>query len=234
MNKQEFYKQKYRELKPGWQDSATIYRGMADALLSEDTRVLDVGCGHVDFMKDVYQKSDFVYGMDPNKKTLERNDTIKNKIHGSVEAIPFPDEFFDVVVSAWVLEHLEFPRRAFEEMYRVLKPGGKVIFLTPNAWNYNVWSIRLMPGRFQDFFTRKLYQRQAHDTFPTFYRINSIKTINRILRPIGFKKVQLIFNGDPSYISFNDVLFRIACFVEERFDSRFETLKVHLIGVYEK
>ncbi len=234
MSRQELYKEKYRQIKLGWHDSATLYAGLIDSLVDENTKILDVGCGHVDFMKPVYGKTQHTYGLDPNLRTLERNEIINHKKHGSVEKIPFPDDFFDLVVSAWVLEHLKFPLVAFQEIYRTLKPGGKVIFLTPNTWNYNVWLIRLIPELFHDFLTRRLYQRQDHDTFDTFYRINSPRKIDKILLPLGYKKVKLILNGDPSYISFNDFLFKIACLIEKVIDNRLSFLKVHLIGIYEK
>jgi len=143
--------------------------------------------------------------------------------------------FFDLVVSAWVLEHLDHPEQVFREIYRVLKPGGKVIFLTPNIWNYNVWVIRMIPNRFHAFFTRKLYGRQANDTYQVRYKINSVNKIDRTLLPIGFKKAQVILNGDPSYISFNKLLFKFARYVESLLDTGFlKTAKVHLISTYQK
>jgi hypothetical protein len=108
------------------------------------------------------------------------------------------------------------------------------VFLTPNAWNYNVWMIRLVPDRLHHFFTRRLYGRGEGDTFPTRYRMNSPRAVRKVLDSVGFNEVQLIQNGDPSYISFNDVLFRLACVVEVALDRWFAAGKVHLIGVYRK
>jgi len=234
MDRQNFYKEKYRQLKPDWQDCLSMYINLIDNIVDRNSKILDVGCGHGNFMKSVYQKTEFTYGIDPDKRVLDRNQIIKNKVCGDAYSLPFPDDFFDLVVSAFVIEHLENPTKAFKEFYRVLKPNGKVVFLTPNTWNYNVWIIRLIPEKFHDFFTRKLYARQEHDTFSKFYRINTIKKINEVLKPLGFKKVSLILNGDPSYISFNKFLFKIACFFEDVLDKWFKFAKVHLIGIYEK
>ena len=234
-NKQEFYRQEYRRLRPGWKDSLTLYREVIDQCTHADTYILDIGCGHADFLTSIYAKTEHTYGIDPDANALSKNTTIRNTFVGTADSLPFEDNFFDLVVLAWVLEHLDSPEKAFREIYRVLKPGGSVIFLTPNTWNYNVWIIRLIPNRFHDFFTRKLYNRQEHDTYRVRYKINSANKIDRTLLPIGFKKTQLIFNGDPSYISFNTPLFKFACLLENLLDCKWFTLaKVHLIGIYQK
>jgi len=235
MRKQEFYRQEYRRLKPKWRDSLVIYRNVIDRATNPDTRILDVGCGHGEFMKSVFDKTPHTYGVDPDRDALDKNTLIKNKVVGVVEELPFESGYFDIVVSEWVLEHLQNPDNAFREIYRVLKPGGKVVFLTPNVWNYNVWLIRAIPNRFHDYLTKKLYDRQEGDTYPVHYKINSTKKIADTLEPIGFKKSQVILNGDPSYISFNRPSFAFARGLENILDSKpFNFAKVHLIGVYEK
>jgi ubiquinone/menaquinone biosynthesis C-methylase UbiE len=233
--RQERYRREYERVKKGWHESLDIYRDVIDAHVQEDTYVLDIGCGHGDFLKDVYAQTKQTYGVDPDAEALKLNTIIQHTVVASVDALPFADNFFDVIVSAWVLEHLDHPEVAFREIYRVLKPGGVVIFLTPNAWNYNVWLIRAIPNSFHDFLTRRLYNRQEHDTYPVRYKINSIRTIERILRPIGFRQAQFIFNGDPSYISFNNQLFKFACLLETVLDLKpLQCMRVHLIGVYQK
>lgn len=235
MNKQDFYRQEYRKINRQWRDSLTVYRDTIDKLTVKNTYVLDIGCGHGNFLKPVYEKTVHTYGVDPNKDALAKNKLIKNKVVGVVEYLPFRNNFFDLVVSEWVLEHLDNPERAFREIYRVLKPGGKVIFLTPNVWNYNVWIIRLIPNFLHSLFTTKLYGRQEGDTYPVRYKINSVKKIAEILVPLGFKKSQVILNGDPSYISFNRPLFALACLVEKILDFKpFRLGKVHIIGIYKK
>ena len=51
----------------------------------------------------------------------------------SVYKLPFNTNTFDIVLSTQVLEHLEHPQQAIDEMYRVLKPGGKIILSTHMA-----------------------------------------------------------------------------------------------------
>lgn len=235
MNRQERWRQRYKERRPEWDSSPIVYRRLIAQKVNADTRILDIGCGHTDFLKEVYDRTPHSYGADPDSDALAKNQTIKHKVVANAERLPFENGFFDVVVLAWVLEHLEDPEKVFREIHRVLKPNGTVIFLTPNTWNYNVWIIRAIPNAFHDFFTRRLYERQENDTFPTRYKINSTKQVERLLTKIGYEREQMILNGDPTYISFNKPLFLFACLLERLLDlPAFSNAKVHLIGSYRK
>lgn len=48
-------------------------------------------------------------------------------------ALPFPDNSFDLVMTIDVHEHLPYPERVNRELYRLAKPGGRVIVTTPNG-----------------------------------------------------------------------------------------------------
>ena len=53
--------------------------------------------------------------------------------------MPFPDNYFDIVVSNHVVEHVSNQNLHFSEMARVLKPNGIVYFATPNRlWPWEV------------------------------------------------------------------------------------------------
>jgi SAM-dependent methyltransferase len=52
----------------------------------------------------------------------------------SAAKLDFPDDTFDVVTAIEVLEHVEELDQALEEIRRVLKPGGRFAFSTPNRW----------------------------------------------------------------------------------------------------
>jgi len=232
MTKQDFYRKEYKKISSNWEESIILYRNMIDDLV-EDKVVLDIGCGHGNLLEKAFQKAKDTYGIDPDIKAIERNKFIKHLQVADAENLPFENNLFDVVTMAWVVEHLENPDKVLKEINRVLKPGGQVCFLTPNKLNYNVWIIRAIPHSFHDFLTRTLYGRQENDTFKVQYKMNSPKSVDQYMHKYGFQKEKLILNGDPSYISFNSILFKIACLIESILD-KFPNYKVHLIGCYKK
>jgi SAM-dependent methyltransferase len=60
---------------------------------------------------------------------------------------PFPDAAFDAVLMTEVYEHLrDYPARSLEEVRRLLTPGGRLYFTTPNQ-AYLVNRLRLLLGR---------------------------------------------------------------------------------------
>lgn len=96
----------------------------------EGKRVLDLGCGTGRIIKDLKDLGADVVGCDISEKMLE----IARKKFANVEFhkadaydLPFEDKSFDVVVALFVVVHLRDLEKAFDEMYRILKPGGHLI-----------------------------------------------------------------------------------------------------------
>jgi len=53
------------------------------------------------------------------------------KVKMDIQAIPFPDNEFDVIFCNHILEHVDNDRLALSEMHRVMRPGGWGILLSP-------------------------------------------------------------------------------------------------------
>ena len=83
--------------------------------------------------------------------------------------LPFPDESFDFVFKKSVLEHFYFPENLVVEINRVLRPGGKVITMTP-SWKHN------LKGFYEDF------------THRTPFTAESLRDLHRIA---GFVDVEV-------------------------------------------
>lgn len=78
-------------------------------------------------------------------------------IVGDIHALPFPDASEEAIICIAVLEHVENPMRAMDEIYRVLKPGGFAFIYVPFLYYYHAY-----PGYYGD------YWRFTKDTLELF------------------------------------------------------------------
>ncbi len=115
-----------------------LFRQWADQLantaeIDETSSVLDVACGTGVLARAVASREGFtgsVTGLDPNPGMLavaRRSAPDIDWRRGTAEALPFPDETFDIVVSQFGLMLFTSPRAALQEMSRVLRSGGDLL-----------------------------------------------------------------------------------------------------------
>lgn len=112
-----------------------------DVLNFSGKRVLDVGTGWGDvpyFLSQEKFSIKQIVGIEPDpelynltKSLLQNVDNAEVHLAGA-EDIPYPDNSFDIVLCYSVLEHVKDWRKSLTEMYRVLKPGGKIYLFFPN------------------------------------------------------------------------------------------------------
>jgi SAM-dependent methyltransferase len=231
--RQQRFRDAYHRRRGDWIDSVSRFRSTLGACSARDARVLDLGCGHLGLHGDDTDCVDgaTVVGVEPDLAALRVNRVVSHRVRAAGEALPFRDGSFDLVASAWVLEHLDNPGLVFSEVARVLRPRGRFVFLTPNSWNYNAWLIRAVPNRLHQTFTRRLYGRGEGDTYPVRYRANSARTLRRLTAAAGFTSMHLDYNPDPSYIAFNQALFEVAVALERLMDTpALQRCRVHIIG----
>jgi len=104
--------------------------------LEETSSVLEVGSGLGILASEVARlvPRGEVFGVEYSPEQLSKAESSRPNlrfVRGDAHALDFEDARFDVVYCRYVLEHLADPPRALREMWRVLKPGGKV-FLQEN------------------------------------------------------------------------------------------------------
>ena len=101
--------------------------------LAAGSTVLDVGCGRGEFLRGFKHVGLLPRGLDiihfPEKYLEDFEVQIANF---EQERFPFADESFDVIFSKSVIEHLHSPENFMNECRRVLKPGGRIIIMTPD------------------------------------------------------------------------------------------------------
>lgn len=130
---------------------------------------------------------------------------------GDVSKTGLPDRSVDLIYSRSVMEHVGNPDAVFAESHRILRPGGHWIFLTANKWDYASIIARMIPNRLHPFIVRRVEGRPEEDTFPTRYRVNDRRTIERLAQSHGFSITGFSYLGQyPNYFLFSPLLFRIA------------------------
>jgi SAM-dependent methyltransferase len=99
----------------------------------EGRRILDVGCGLGMYVKQLRQFSGDVHGVDIDaEKVATASRTLPNIQCAPAEALPFPDETFDVILLNEVIEHVQSDVATVREAVRCLRPGGAIVIFAPN------------------------------------------------------------------------------------------------------
>jgi len=97
-------------------------------------RVLDVGYGPGYDTLEMQEQGARVIGIDISSAGLRGAGGLRPPVARAVaNACPFADGSFDTVVMSQVLEHLSDPVGALAEARRILRPGGRLLVLVPNA-----------------------------------------------------------------------------------------------------
>lgn len=91
--------------------------------------VVDLGCGYGKYRETIEQYSDKYLGIDNQSSPMQFNDNHQLNLDyvADVCNTPLPDNYADTVICTEVLEHVPDPFKLMAEIFRILKPGGRVI-----------------------------------------------------------------------------------------------------------
>jgi SAM-dependent methyltransferase len=159
-------------------------------------KVLDAGCGAArGCSRESPWKEMFIVGIDKNP-AVYANPFCNQKLVCDISKLPFSDASFDLIHCRWVIEHLEDPLIAFREFARVLKPGGRLLALTPNIFHYATIAARITP-----YWFHRWWHRGEEEPFPTYYRANSVPKLRRLCTEVGLHIQNMeLFEGPPHYL----------------------------------
>jgi len=165
--------------------------------------VLDFGAGRGAKGERAAPETSLVVGIDVSRSVRE-NRIVDARILFDGVRLPFRDSTFGLCTMRWVVEHLQDPQSVFREVSRVLRPGGRLIFLTPNLWFFAYAAARVIPNIAHPWIVRILTGRQERDTFRTYYRANTQARIRRLLSNSGFRERAIMgFQRGAGYLDFS-------------------------------
>ena len=121
-----------------------LARPLEIAEVQPDQRILDIGCGRGELVLHSAQRGAFSWGVDYARDALQLTEQLQGSAQmafqqANAQALPFASNSFDTIFMLDIVEHLnpEELEAALNEVYRLLKPFGRLIIHTmPNVWYY--------------------------------------------------------------------------------------------------
>lgn len=172
------------------------------AELVDGARWLDIGCGRqivpswaspLSEQAALVRKAGIFAGLDTDHALLE-HPLLKYRVIGIGQHLPFQDQSFDLITANMVFEHLEHPEEILREIHRVLSPGGKLIFHTPNYRYPYIFIASLIGDSIKKPLIWMLERREDQDVFKTFYHSNTVSKV-KSLAASGFEVVDVRVGG---------------------------------------
>jgi SAM-dependent methyltransferase len=203
-------------------DGTVHFLSRAQAMALAARRVLDIGCGRGCMasdpspfrrqMRDFRRGDRHVLGIDVDPDARANTALDEFRLIADSERWPVEDMSIDFAMSDNVLEHVNDPTAYFREVSRVLRPGGMFIARTPNALSYPVLCSRMIPNAWHARVLSgigALKSRTQADVFPTVYRANSRRATLRLLASAGLAGCAYTIEGEPAYVQFSSLAFRL-------------------------
>jgi len=148
-------------------------------------KLLDLGCGKLLFLNSFKKLGYDVKGCD-----VEPLDLKIQKVDLEKDKFPYPDNHFDFIFCRNVIEHLLSADNMFRESFRVLKPGGKILIMTADAYYWD--SFRNLMNHYDH---KKLY------------------TLNSVVEGLMMFKFEIIekrhFRNFPFFWKYTDLAFEL-------------------------
>jgi 2-polyprenyl-3-methyl-5-hydroxy-6-metoxy-1,4-benzoquinol methylase len=144
---------------------------------TKDARLLEIGCGHGDLLGKMQERGWHVEGVEFDPDCAARVEARGLKCYArDLRELGLPAEIFDAIFMGHVIEHLYDPGALLKECWRVLKPGGHLVMVTPNSQSWG----------------HKRYQRHWRGLeAPRHLQIFSPRSLLRLTEESGFARCRV-------------------------------------------
>ena len=231
-----------RKITPSLKVSHFVYENILKTHIISEMKWLDLGCGHNIFRPwrfteevELVTNCSFIAGVDICLESLKKHRTIINKIQSNINQLPLKGNSFDIVTTNMVIEHLEKPHIYFQEVNRILRPGGLFIFHTPNSLSYKTIAARMIPDILKKRLIYILEGRGDDDVFKTWYRANTKGTITKLADSTSFEIIDIMMMTSPAECMVIPPLAAIELlWIRLLMKSMFEALRPYIIAILKK
>jgi SAM-dependent methyltransferase len=144
--------------------------------------VLDYGAGTGTLSRMLFdlQRCEKILAADLMQRPSNLPDAIEWLAQDLNHPLAISDNYVDALLSVEVIEHLENPRAVARDWFRLLKPGGRLFFTTPNADSWRSLVTLALKGHHQEF---------TDENYPAHITALVGIDLRRILREAGFEAI---------------------------------------------
>lgn len=169
------------------------YHEWVEDQIGPDPTILEIGCGRGDLTPFPWCRYPDVHliGLDPDPLAAAN-------LHIS-RLVPFnggpwriPPESVDLVICRYVLEHIAEREELFANLRRVMRPGARFVFLTPNLWHPAVLISKVLPTTCKQRILRWTMGADEQDLFPTHYQMNTARILRSLADRWDFSVERLV------------------------------------------
>lgn len=193
----------------GWTDGTTEFHELCAQGIPANGTILEVGAGPKNDTSAFLSTLAELHGVDVSDE-VRGNPHLRSHAVVRDEHYPFSSGSFDLVVSNYVVEHVQDPDGHLAEIHRVLKPRGRYVFRTPNLFHYVAVVSRFTPYATHRTWANRLRNLAPlhHDPWPTVYAMNTPASVRAHAGRHGFAVEHLdLVEKEPCYGLFARPLF---------------------------
>lgn len=185
-----------------------ILKMLSGIEIKPDAKILDVGCGPGEMIKDIMLFNRQIYGIDiasemvqianERIKNISKNDLQAYIAEGDIENLQFEDQFFDVIICSGVVEYLKDDTMWLSEINRTLKTNGYLIINITNKYSIRRWTVPVIEFiksnklvyAVLNFTKEKILKKGKLHYFPFKPRTHSPNKFDKLMNENNYNKIK--------------------------------------------
>jgi len=182
-----------RKVDPSFKHRWEVFDDAIRKYVTPETVWLDLGCGDNATIREFGPLAKQAIGVD-----IVRHEQLAGPfVLADIRHLPFADASVDLITLRFVVEHFAERQSYFDELHRVLKPGGRIILLTTNIASPFIFLPRIfLPYPLKHALITKIFKVADEDIFPTYHQANSRHALQTLQ---GFTAEHFEYISDLNY-----------------------------------